>query len=99
MAFVLTVSQYYQCSTTQISCIFHILVIIHYLLGYVIEMRLPSEKTWTKVATLEPSVTLHCIENLKERSELFFRVYAENSMGLSPPACTEIVSLKTHAGK
>lgn len=62
-------------------------------------MRLPSEKTWTKVVTLEPSITLHCIENLKERSELFFRVCAENSMGLSPPACTEIVSLKTHAGK
>jgi len=67
------------------------------LTGYIIEMRLPSEKTWTKVVTLEPSVTLHCIENLKERSELFFRVCAENSMGLSPPACTEIVSLKTHA--
>ena len=98
MAFVLTHSQYFQCSTTQIIYIFHILVIIHYLLGYIIEMRLPSEKTWTKVVTLEPSVTLHCIENLKERSELFFRVYAENSMGLSPPACTEIVSLKTHAG-
>lgn len=99
MAFVLTLLQYFQCSTTQISCIFHILVLIRYLLGYIIEMRLPSEKTWTKVVTLEPSVTLHCIENLKERSELFFRVYAENSMGLSPPACTEIVSLKTHAGK
>jgi hypothetical protein len=62
-------------------------------------MRLPSEKTWTKVVTLEPSITQHCIENLKERSQLFFRVYAENSMGLSPPASTEIVSLKTHAGK
>jgi hypothetical protein len=72
---------------------------VHVDLGYVIEMRLPSEKTWTKVVTLEPSVTQHCIENLKERSKLFFRVYAENSIGLSPPASTEIVSLKTHASK
>ncbi|PSN52174.1 Titin [Blattella germanica] len=67
------------------------------LTGYIIEMRLISAKSWTKVVTLDPSVTQHCIENLKEKSELFFRVYAENSMGLSPPACTEIVSLKTHA--
>ena len=67
--------------------------------GYIIEMRLASAKTWTKVVTLDPSVTQHCIENLKERSELFFRVYAENSIGLSPPAATEIVSLKTHASK
>ncbi|KAJ4429601.1 hypothetical protein ANN_21787, partial [Periplaneta americana] len=69
------------------------------LTGYIVEMRLESAKTWTKVVTLEPTITQHCIENLKEKSELFFRVYAENSMGLSPAAATEIVSLKTHASK
>lgn len=62
-------------------------------------MRLASANTWTKAVTLEPSTTQYCIENLKEKSKLFFRVYAENSIGLSPPASTEIVTLKTHAGK
>lgn len=67
------------------------------LTGYIVEKRLASSKKWVKVVTLETSITQHCIENLKEKSEWFFRVYAENSIGLSPPASTELVSLKTHA--
>nr|CAD7423859.1 unnamed protein product [Timema monikensis] len=67
------------------------------LTGYIVEKRQSSSNKWTKVVTLEPSVTQHCIANLKEKSEWFFRVSAENSIGLSPPASTELVSLKTHA--
>lgn len=52
---------------------------------------------WEKVVTLDPSVTVHCIQNLKERSEFFFRVLTENPMGLSAPAETGKVALKTHA--
>ncbi|KAG8223454.1 hypothetical protein J437_LFUL001947 [Ladona fulva] len=56
------------------------------LTGYVIEKRISTSKKWEKVVTLEPSVTSHCVQNLKEKSEYFFRVYAENSIGLSEPA-------------
>ncbi|KAK7082946.1 hypothetical protein SK128_021397 [Halocaridina rubra] len=68
------------------------------LMGYVIERRLTTEKKWEKVDTVDASVTLYCIENLKEKSEYEFRVFAENPVGLSlEPAVTEQVRLKTHA--
>jgi len=70
------------------------------LTGYIIEKSLfvaGSDLKWEKVVTLEPSVTVHCLQNLKEKREYFFRVTCENPMGLSPPAETERVSLKTHA--
>ena len=67
------------------------------LTGYIIEKMLDGTDKWEKVATLDPSVTVHCIQNLKEKSEFFFRVLTENPMGLSAPAQTDKVSLKTHA--
>ncbi len=67
------------------------------LTGYIIEKMLSGTDKWEKVVTLDPSVTVHCIQNLKERSEFFFRVLTENPMGLSAPAETGKVALKTHA--
>lgn len=67
------------------------------LTGYIVEKRMEGTDKWEKVVTLEPSVTVHLIQNLKEKSEFFFRVVSENPMGLSAPAETEKVSLKTHA--
>ncbi|KAK8746935.1 hypothetical protein OTU49_016904 [Cherax quadricarinatus] len=68
------------------------------LMGYVIERRLISEKKWEKVDTVDASVTLYCVENLREKSEYEFRVFAENPVGLSlEAAMTEQVRLKTHA--
>ena len=68
--------------------------------GYVIERRLVSEKRWEKVDSVDASVTLYCVENLREKSEYEFRVYAENPVGRSlEPAMTEQVRLKTHASK
>lgn len=67
------------------------------LTGYIIERRELSSKKWSKVVTLEPTVFQYCIENLKDKAELFFRVYAENAIGLSPPASTDLVCLKKHA--
>ena len=65
--------------------------------GYIIEKRIESSAKWEKIVTLEPSVTLYCIQNLKEKSEFYFRVMAENPMGLSSAAETGKVALKTHA--
>lgn len=67
------------------------------LTGYIVEKMLDGTDKWEKMVTLDPSVTVHCLQNLKEKSEFFFRVLSENPMGLSAPAETEKVSLKTHA--
>lgn len=75
-------------------------IIVCCLAGYVIERRLTTEKKWEKVDSVDASVTLYCVENLREKSEYEFRVFAENPVGRSlEPAMTEQVRLKTHASK
>lgn len=72
------------------------------LTGYVVEKRLAtlsSSIKWTRVVTLDTYCTQYCIDNLKEKSEYVFRVLAENEAGLSAPATTENIVLKTHASK
>lgn len=69
------------------------------IIGYVIEKRLEYVPKWEKVVTLEHFTLTHTIENLKEKSEYVFRVFAENAIGLGIPANTEIIKLKTHASK
>lgn len=68
--------------------------------GYIIEKKpfVGKISRWTKVVTLDATVLKHIIENLKE-SEFVFRVYAENSLGLSLPALSEPILLKSHARK
>lgn len=68
--------------------------------GYVIEKRplIGKGARWTKVVTLDATTHQHCIENLKE-SEFLFRIFAENSVGLSIPTNSEPVTLKTHASE
>ncbi|CAH1395279.1 unnamed protein product [Nezara viridula] len=67
------------------------------LTGYVIEKQAVMSNLWTKVVTLDATVTNYTVENLKEKSEFYFRVFAENGIGLSFPTTTSLVSLKTHA--
>lgn len=70
--------------------------------GYVVEKRLAtlsSSIKWTRVVTLDSHCLHYCIDNLKEKSEYVFQVLAENAVGLSAPAVTENVVLKTHASK
>lgn len=64
-----------------------------------IEKQLNTTNKWFKVATLEPTVMKYCVENLKEKSEYYFKIYAENCIGLSQPVETKLVSLLTHASK
>lgn len=51
------------------------------------------------MVTLDTYCLQYCVENLKEKSEYTFRVMAENVIGLSAPAVTENLILKTHASK
>lgn len=69
------------------------------LKGYVIEKRISTSSKWTKVVTLDSNCLTYCIDNLKDKSEFSFRVYAENAIGLSPPAVADKIILKTHASK
>lgn len=77
---------------------FWLLTLTSVTVGYIIEKQRLKTK-WLKVVTLEPSVQHYCVENLKEKSEYYFKVYAENSVGLSEPALTDLVSLETHSSK
>jgi hypothetical protein len=45
------------------------------LTGYIVEKQLIVKEsvTWEKVATVEPTVTLFTVENLREKSEYMFR--------------------------
>lgn len=54
---------------------------------------------WTKIVTLDTHCLQYCVDNLKEKSEYTFRVLVENAVGLSAPAVTGSISLKTHASK
>lgn len=46
--------------------------------------------------TLGATTLEYCVENVKD-SACLFRIYAENSIGLSVPAVSEKITLKTHA--
>ncbi|KAG5897344.1 hypothetical protein JTB14_030229 [Gonioctena quinquepunctata] len=65
--------------------------------GYIIEKKLEYMPKWEKVYTLEAFSLEYTFENLKEKSDYIFRVYAENSVGLSPPATSDVVQMRTFA--
>jgi len=67
--------------------------------GYIVEKRHTTSTKWSKIVTLDANCLLYCIDNLKEKSEFVFRVFAENAIGLSTPAITQNIILKTHASK
>jgi len=64
---------------------------------YIIHRRLSSRSSWEKVETLSSSVTVFTVENLVQKSQYYFRVSAENSIGVGEPAETQKVSLKANA--
>uniref|UniRef100_A0A182UGY7 Titin n=1 Tax=Anopheles melas TaxID=34690 RepID=A0A182UGY7_9DIPT len=65
--------------------------------GYIIEKRLTTAQQWTKIKTLESNCLSYCVDNMKEKTELLFRIFAENAVGLSSPTVSESVVLKSHA--
>merc|ERR1719449_12459 len=68
-----------------------------HLIGYIVEKRLSSCEVWERVETVESSVRIFTVENLKEKSEYYFRVSAENEVGAGKATMTDKVSLQTHA--
>ena len=51
--------------------------------GYYIEMREAPKSSWQRVTTVNYDITSYCVQNLKEKKEFFFRIYAENKVGRS----------------
>ncbi len=67
---------------------------------YIVEKYLSKSSQWSKIVTLENYCTNYCIDNLKrDKAGFQFRVLAENSVGVSAPAVTESVVLKSHASE
>ena len=66
---------------------------------YIVEYKTVKGKKWSKVVTVSGSVHEYCIENIREKDELLFRVSAENAIGISLPAESESVKLSKHASK
>ena len=56
------------------------------LTGYLIEKRTPDSEHWERVARVPALVKSHHVSSLPEGGSLYFRVFAENSTGLSSPA-------------
>lgn len=68
-------------------------------LDYIIEYKTVKGKSWTKIITVNGSVYEHCVENIKDKEELVFRISAENAIGVSLPAESQSVRLEKHASK
>ncbi|XP_026742216.1 titin-like isoform X12 [Trichoplusia ni] len=65
--------------------------------NYIIEYKTARGKSWTKAITVSGTVFEHCIENIKEKDELVFRISAENAIGVSLAAESQTVRLEKHA--
>ena len=70
------------------------------LVAYVVERREHLSPTWTRVARVKPQTTVHTVQNLAERTDYQFRVYAENVEGAGPPLTLDVpVSPRRTAGR
>ncbi|UJR23285.1 hypothetical protein I4U23_026301 [Adineta vaga] len=58
------------------------------LVGYVVEKRDASRTTWQRVGYNDPSTFTYTATGLIEDVAYHFRVFAENSVGMSPPLTT-----------
>ncbi|VVC94321.1 unnamed protein product, partial [Leptidea sinapis] len=65
--------------------------------NYIIEYKTVKGKTWTKVKTVSGSIYEYCLENLKEKDELVFRISAENAIGISLPTQSQSIRLEKYA--
>ena len=58
-----------------------------------------KRSAWILVDNVKPSITSYCVQNLLEGNEYLFRVYAENTEGLSKAMeSSEIAVPKRPAG-
>ena len=51
--------------------------------GYYIEMREAPKSSWQRVTTVDADITTFRVQNVKDKKEYFFKIYAENEVGRS----------------
>ena len=66
--------------------------------GYYIEMREAPKSSWQRVTTVNADITSYCVQNVKEKKEYFFKIYAENKVGRSDSLLSEGVTIKSQFG-
>ena len=70
------------------------------LKSYNIELREATKTLWKKVEKISPDMTSYCIQNLAVTGSYFFRVLAENEIGVSEPLQTDAaVTIRSPYGK
>lgn len=63
-------------------------------------MREAKRNTWKRVTTIEPNITSYCLQKLSENVDYFFRVIAENKIGISEPLeMDQPITIKSPYGK
>lgn len=67
--------------------------------GYILEYRESWKITWSPLKVVKPDITSYCVQNLKEGTEYFFRVVAENAVGKSEPLDSAGVTAKSPFSK
>ena len=67
--------------------------------GYYIEMREAPKSSWQRVTTVSPDITSYCVQNVKEKKDYFFKIYAENTVGRSDALVSDGVTIKSEFGK
>ena len=69
------------------------------LTGYFIEMREAPKSSWQRVTTVNPDITSYLVQNLKEKKDCTFRIYAENKVGRSDALVSAEITIKSQFGK
>ena len=67
--------------------------------GYYIEMREAPKSSWQRVTTVNVDITTFCVQNVKDKKEYFFKIYAENKVGRSDALVSEGVTITSQFGK
>ena len=55
------------------------------ILSYILERREQGRSMWIKVDKIDGAETKFCVKELQEGKEYYFRVSAENEVGISEP--------------
>ena len=69
------------------------------LTGYYIEMREAPKSSWQRVTTVNPDITSYYVQNLKEKKDYSFKIFAENKVGRSDALVSEEITIKSSFGK
>ena len=68
------------------------------LTAYIIEFRNAKRIGWNLVDQINPQATTYTVKNLTKNNDYYFRVFAENKIGISPPLESKPLTAKDKYG-